>query len=86
MGKFEEQAKTLNQLKNEMPQIIRTDDKIKETINVQINFEYKTKYIPLSLIEEAKKDFPLPDLEPDIEMLVARRNRWFTKWFGEPEI
>lgn len=48
----------MNDIRNNLPKIIRTDDKIDETIQAHNDAIYKTLHVPLSQIDLAKKDFP----------------------------
>ena len=87
-GKLKKSAKTLNQIRNDLPKIIRTSEKMEETINVRSEEEYVTEYVPLSKIDEAKKDIQ-PLLEKLsitnailIDDLIELRNK-FRIWFGK---
>jgi hypothetical protein len=57
-GELKKRAKTFNQLHNEIPKIIRTDEKIDETIQVSTDYIYKKLFVAQSDIDEAKKEFP----------------------------
>jgi len=56
-GELKKYAVTMNNIHNNLPKIIRTPEKIDETIQAQTDAIYKTLYVPLSKIDSAKKDF-----------------------------
>ena len=92
-GELKKRSKSVNQIRNEFPEIIRTKEKIDETIKARIDAQYFTNYVAVSDVDEAKKDFPtlkdvhLTDAEKELAgaeyiELAHLRLEWKRKWFG----
>lgn len=55
-GKLQKGAKSISQLQRELPKIIRESERIRETVEARVAAEYLTLYVPVLLIDEAKKE------------------------------
>ena len=56
-----------------------------ENINAQINYEYKARFVPVEVLDEARADFPSSFGKPDFESSPNDIEEWFLKWFGGAE-
>jgi hypothetical protein len=106
-GKFKEEAITQWDMRQKLRQIsIDTgyfkDGKFNptdENIQAQIDYEYKSEFVPIEVLEEAKAEFPtyykaakiaqqrtigLKIYRKDVlEELMAMMQEYYDKWFGD---
>lgn len=90
MSEFKKKAKTLYDIQNDLPEI-PLNERTEEKIKARMDAEYKTLYVPLEVVESAKKEFletiiylPRGTSEEKIENLLNERKlrkEWFKKWF-----
>ncbi len=60
----------------------------KENISAQINYEYKALFVPIEVVDSAKKDFPNYDdsIKNPIDCQIKWNREvvnWVKKWFGD---
>ena len=60
MGELQKKAKTFNDIRHDLPKIVRDkgDKKLQETIDKHIHAEYEVLYVPLETVEEMRKEAP----------------------------
>ncbi len=82
IGELEKHSVTLCDIRNNLPKIVRTSDKIDATIEERMDAEYHVLYVPLSKVYEAKKDLDKRLIECDSNNII-RENLIYINWVKE---